>query len=94
MLKITRQSGADHDTLLLEGSLVKEWIEELREVLARTRHDRGAVLVDLSGLRFVDEDGARLLRACRRSGASLLGASPFVSAVLDPPASRRRRPRA
>jgi hypothetical protein len=51
------------------------------------------VALDLSGLRFVDDEGVRFLRECRRRGASLLGALPFVSALLDPPLPRQRRPR-
>jgi ABC-type transporter Mla MlaB component len=93
MLRITRQPGADHDTLLLEGKLLKEWIEELQQAFAQERQDGAAIALDLSGLRFIDDEGVRFLRECRRRGASLLGASPFVSALLDPPPKRRRRPR-
>jgi ABC-type transporter Mla MlaB component len=93
MLRITRQPGADHDTLLLEGNLLKEWIQELQEALAGARQNGAAVALDLSGLRFVDAEGTSLLRECRRRGISLFGASPFVSALLDPPPSRRRRSR-
>ena len=93
MLRITRQPGADHDTLLLEGRLVKEWIEELQQALAQERQDGVPIALDLSGLRFIDGEGVRFLRESRRRGASLLGASPFVSALLDPLPPRRRHPR-
>jgi ABC-type transporter Mla MlaB component len=92
MLRITRQPGVGHNTLLLEGNLLKEWIEELQQALAQVRQDGAALGLDLSGLRFVDAEGARYLRECRNRGVPLLGASPFVSALLDPP-PRRRRPR-
>jgi ABC-type transporter Mla MlaB component len=91
MLRITRQPGADHDTLLLEGKLLREWIDELQHALAQTPQEGRATALDLSGLRFIDQEGVRFLRECRRRGASLLGASPFVSALLDPPLPRRRR---
>ena len=94
MLRITRRPEADRDTLLLEGKLLKEWIEELQEAVAQTRRNAAAIALDLSGLRFIDDEGARFLRECRGRGASLLRASPFVSALLDPPPPRRRRPRA
>jgi ABC-type transporter Mla MlaB component len=90
MLRITRQPGADHDTLLLEGKLLKEWIEELQRALAQARQDGVAIALDLSGLSFIDDEGTRFLRECRRRGTSLLRASPFVSALLDPPPPRRR----
>ena len=91
MLRITRQRGADHDTLLLEGKLLKEWIEELQHALAQARQDGLAIALDLSGLRFIDDEGVRFLRECRKRGAPLLGGSPFVSALLDPPPPRQRR---
>lgn len=92
MLRITRKRGADRDTLLLEGKLLKEWLEELQEAMEQVSRDNPAIGFDLSGLRFIDEEGVRFLRACRRRGALLLEASPFVSALLDPPPPRRRRP--
>ena len=94
MLRITRQPGADCDTLLLEGKLLKEWIEEVQEAVGQTRRDAAAIVLDLSGLRFIDEEGARFLRECRGRGTSLVGAPPFVSTLLDPPPPPRRRPRA
>ena len=93
MLRITRQPGAGQAALLLEGNLLKEWIAELQQALAEARQDGAVVELDLSGLRFVDAEGASFLRECRKRGVSLLGASPFVSALLDPPLPRRRRPR-
>ena len=90
MLRITPQPGAGGSTLLLEGRLLKEWIEELHQALARAGQDGTAVGLDLSGLRFVDAEGVRFLRACRERGVSLLGASLFLSALLDPPPPRRR----
>jgi ABC-type transporter Mla MlaB component len=89
MLRITRQPGADHDTLLLEGKLLKEWLKELKETLAQTRQDGAVVGLDLSGLSFIDGEAARFLRDCRKHGVSLLRASPFVKALLDPPPRRR-----
>jgi len=93
MLRITQQPGAGQATLLLEGNLLKEWIEELRQALTGARSDGAAVRLDLSGLRFVDAEGARFLRECRKHGVSLLGASPFVSALLGAPSRPRRGPR-
>jgi ABC-type transporter Mla MlaB component len=90
MLKITRQCGADHDTLLLEGNLLKEWIEEVQQALAHARQNGTSVGLDLSGLRFVDAEGAQYLRECRKRGVFLLSATPFVSALLDPPTGPRR----
>ena len=89
MLRITRQPGADHDTLLLEGNLLKEWIQELQPALALAREASASVALDLSGLRFVDADGTHFLRECRKHGVTLLGTSPFVRALLDSPFPRQ-----
>jgi ABC-type transporter Mla MlaB component len=93
MLRITRQPGADSPTLLLEGSLLRQWLDEIQRELAHARKDGAGIALDLSGLRFIDVEGARFLRECRKEGISLIRASPFVSALLDPPRPRRRRPR-
>lgn len=93
MLRITHHPGAGHDTLLLEGKLSRECIEEVRQALAQVRQDGVAIAIDLSGLRFIDDDGVRLLREYRTGGASLLRATPFVRALLDPLPRWRRRPR-
>ena len=93
MLRITRQLRADHDALLLEGKLLKDWIEELRHALAQACQGGSAIVLDLSGLRFVDDEGVRFLRECRRRGTSLQRASPFVSALLDAPPPGQVRPR-
>src|SRR5262249_38295304 len=89
MLKITRQPGAEHDTLLLEGNLLKEWIQELQQALALARQATAAVTLGLSGLRFVDAEGTRFLRECPKHGVTLLDASPFVRALLDSRPPRR-----
>jgi len=91
MLRITLQPGADHNTLLLEGKLLKEWLSELQQTLAQARQGGAVVGLDLSGLSFIDVEAARFLRDCRKRGVSLLRASPFVKALLDPPPRRRRR---
>ena len=89
MLRITRQPGADHVTLLLEGKLLKEWLEELQRALAQARQDGSSVRLNLSALNYIDAEAARFLRVCRKAGVTLLGASPFVAALLDAP----RQPR-
>ena len=90
MLRITRQAGADHETLLLEGKLLHGWLQELQHALEQAAGNGVPIRLDLSGLSFIDVAAAEFLRQCRRDGVSLTGCSPFVSALLDPPASRSR----
>ena len=89
MLRITRRQEAGHETLLLEGKLLHGWLQELRHALAQAVAGGVAIRLDLSGLSFIDVPAADFLRQCRKDGVSLAGASPFVSALLDPPTKRR-----
>jgi ABC-type transporter Mla MlaB component len=89
MLRITRQPGADDVTLLLEGKLLKEWLEELQQALAQVRQDGTVVRLNLSGLNYIDVEAARFLRNSRKAGVTLVEVSPFVKALLEAP--RRRR---
>ena len=89
MLRITRQAGADHETLLLEGKLLHGWLQELQHALEQAAGNGVAIRLNLSGLSFIDVPAADFLRQCRKDGVSLAGASPFVNALLDPPPKRR-----
>jgi len=90
MLRITRQPAADHETVLLEGKLLHEWLEELQRVLAQAAGNGVPIRLDLSGLSFIDAAAADFLRQARKDGVSLAGASPFVNALLGLPGRRRR----
>ena len=75
----------NHRSLKLEGSLSGLWVEELRKAWsagAEPQRDP-QVTLDLSGVNFVDEAGRELLMEIRKTGAVLLGASPFIREVLD-----------
>jgi ABC-type transporter Mla MlaB component len=89
MLRITRQPGGDDVTLLLEGKLLKEWLEELHQALAQARQDGTVVRLNLSGLNYIDVEAARFLRNSRKAGVTLIDASPFVKALLEAPRGRR-----
>ena len=84
MLRITRQPETERDTLLLEGELSKESIEQEQQALAQARQDGATTDLGLSGHRFIDDEGVCLLSEYRTRGAALLRAAPFVSALLDP----------
>ena len=89
MLRITRHPGGADVTLLLEGKLLKEWLAERQQALAQARQDGSLVHLNLSGLDYIDAEAARFLRVCRKAGVSLLGASPFVNALLEASPGRR-----
>ena len=89
MLRITRQPGVADETLLLEGKLLHGWLQELQHALEQAAARGVSIRLDLSGLSFIDGQGADFLRRCRKDGVSLAGASPFVSALLNPPPKPR-----
>jgi ABC-type transporter Mla MlaB component len=80
MLRITKQSPPnDRTTLVLEGRLVGPWVAELRRAVEEVGSEAA---LDLAGVTFADTDGVAALRALRAAGASLLGASGFLTALI------------
>jgi anti-anti-sigma regulatory factor len=78
MLRITHRD--DRVTLSLEGRITRYEVALLRETVRRGP-DVARVL-DLAGVTFLDEDGAKtLLDLCQR-GLELRGGSPFVQQLL------------
>jgi hypothetical protein len=83
VLRITRERSSETSvTLKLEGRLIGPWTSELDRVARDSLDGSWQVLLDVSGLVFVDGPGAALLRALCDRGAMLSGGSPFVTALL------------
>ena len=90
MLRITKQDPANgRAAFVLEGRLVGPWVGELRRTVADVN---GPKSIDLAGVTFADADGVAALRALRREGTSLAGASGFLAALMgvDDGADRTR----
>ena len=81
MLRITHTGSVRVGTINLEGKLIGPWIDELRSVVASARL-KYAVWLDLAHLSFADAAGIDLLRAFRRDGIRLVGASPLIEGLL------------
>lgn len=81
MLRITQKGSVTLTTIDLEGKLLGPWIDELRSVIATARV-RDAVCLNLAHLSFADVAGIDLLRAFRREGIQLVGASPLIEGLL------------
>jgi anti-anti-sigma regulatory factor len=82
MLKITmsRQDSLCR-IIKLEGKLLHDWIDEVRRLFLDV--DEGAFSsLDLSGLTFVDREGAELLLQLLRQGVRIESCSPFVAELL------------
>ncbi len=63
----------------LAGDLLAEGVGELKQVAGGNGE---SLELDLSDLRFADSDGVEALRRLIDSGATAIGASPFVKNLL------------
>ncbi len=73
MLKITSEKNRNSVRLRLEGSLTGPWVGELEQEW-RTIQSAGAIplVVDLTDVTFVGEDGKLLLKQLWREGAQFI----------------------
>ena len=77
----TNGSGSNFG-LRIEGDLVGDAVAVLHEQLQGPDSTAGMTL-DLSGVRFADRRGARLLHEAARSGYQLSGASPYIELLIE-----------
>jgi len=94
MIKITRLPG-DDDTptrLKVEGRIHHKTTDALTRACGADLAEDRPLLLDLSGVSFVDADGAHVVAALVEGGATVVGASPFVSEILRTQASRDHTP--
>ena len=73
MLKVTVERGDRVTTLKLEGKLSGPWVDEAARVWCDVSGGIAAkdVIVGLSGVTFIDEEGKKLLGQMLRQGAQL-----------------------
>jgi anti-anti-sigma regulatory factor len=73
MLKITSEKNSDSVRFKLEGRLTGAWAHELEHEWHTIRQSgTGPLVVDLTGVTFVGEDGKMLLRRMWQEGAQLI----------------------
>jgi anti-anti-sigma regulatory factor len=79
MLRLTRTTRLPHEVVvLLEGQIVAEWVELLEaECLTLLQTDQ-QVLLDLSGVSYLDRRAARLLRDLADRSVQLINCPPLV----------------
>ena len=83
MLRITRIDGQEsQQTLKLEGKLLEPWVAEVLNVCTPTNGQSGRTNLDLSGLTFVDQAGAKLLKDLMLRGIAVTACSGFVAELL------------
>jgi hypothetical protein len=83
MLKVTCIDGQGAArTLKLEGKLLEPWVAEVLSVCPPQDGPAGRTNLDLSGLTFVDQAGAKLLKDLLRRGAVVSACSGFIAELL------------
>ncbi|MBX3303824.1 MAG: hypothetical protein KF693_16555 [Nitrospira sp.] len=84
MLKITSEKRRNSVRLRLEGSLTGPWVGELEQEW-RNIQSAGAVplVVDLTGVTFVGEDGKVLLKQLWREGAQLVATGCCIGHLVE-----------
>ena len=71
-----------HTTVMLSGELDRAACPAVQRRLRELPH--GPLVLDFSGVSFIDVDGLRMVHECAREGASLalVGASPFTARLF------------
>ena len=86
MMRITRVPGTDGVARLsIEGRLAGVEVTELTTSCEAYLGSRHPLLLDLSGVTFVDAHGLGQLHAVAQRGAVLTGCSPFLREMLGGP---------
>ena len=78
MLRITQRE----ECLMVEGRIAGPWVRELRRAAEEFRASHPSTGLDLSGVSYVDAEGASLLRSLVAQRMPILSSSPFVRAML------------
>ncbi len=72
-------------SFVLEGRLVGLWVSELEKCWQRAlaAEPRGAILVNLAGVSFVDSDGIELLTRMCRQGVRLESTGIMMNSIVE-----------
>ena len=84
MLKITFKDTPECTRIKLEGKLSGPWVEELERTW--TEHSSRAsenVIIDLSGVTFIDPGGKNLLARMADKGVCFTGTQLMTQYVID-----------
>lgn len=69
-------------TLRLEGQLIGPWVKELERSCTEARTNGARLVLDLTGVSFIDNEGLALLRGLTDGAVTLINPSHFVSEQL------------
>lgn len=84
MLKITTRSDATLTKLVLEGRLAGPWVDELDRCWSKVVGSRRSpIVVDLSGVTFIDAEGKVLLTKMWQQGTTLHAVGCLTKCIVE-----------
>ncbi len=85
MLRITEISTDDEAIILrLEGKLVGKCIPELERMCLYHRDEKNkTVVLDCSGVTFIDKHGVRMLESIQDERVKIIDCCPFIQSLLS-----------
>lgn len=84
MLRITETSKDEKTvTLRLDGKVVDVWVSDLeRQCLYHKDEKNKTVILDFSGVTFIDNEGVRMLEEIKDERIRIVNCSLFIEALL------------
>jgi outer membrane protein TolC len=85
MLKVTKETVGREIWLRVEGKLAGPWLEEFRDCWLANSGMAGdqPLVVDLSGLTFIDAQGKQLLGWIHQAGGRLVGTGLMTKSIIE-----------
>ncbi len=85
MLRMTFEKGLEANTLKLEGKVTAPWADELQRTWDELAADSPAksIIVDLSGVTFIDSEGKSILTWMSKQGADLRAGNLMTKYIVD-----------
>lgn len=85
MLRITETSEDEKTvTLRLDGKMAGTLVADLEQLCLRHRDEKGkAVVLDFSGVTFIDNKGLRMLKKIKDNRIMIVNYSLFIETLLD-----------
>lgn len=86
MLRImvtSRKTNKQTVCLVLEGQIRADWCGMLERVTYEFLRQDMAVMLDMSGVTYVDDRGVRLIRELLATRTTMTGGNMFVQALIE-----------
>lgn len=85
MLRITKVFDDGEEVVMkLEGKMIGVWVSELESICLFHRDELNKIVVlDFSGVTFIEEKGLRMLKDLKDERVKIVNCSPFIYSLLD-----------